>query len=212
MRRRSALHDLPDEDLMLLMRSGEARAFEVMFDRHATVAYSLARRICRQERMAEDVVQEAFLSVWRGAGRFDPSRGSVRTWVLSVVHHRAIDAVRRARVNDGRIVCDEFAVQQIAAPELTEVEVVRRSEAHQIRHALDQLPVDQRRVIELSYFDGLTHHQIAQLLDVPPGTVKGRIRLGMQKLRALMESDESARVHAARSPGHAGRLGLSLGL
>lgn len=208
MPRRIALHDLPDEDLMVLMRSGETGAFEVMFDRHATVAYSLARRICRQERMAEDVVQEALLSVWRGAGRFDPSRGSVRTWVLSVVHHRAIDAVRRARVNDGRIVCDEYAVQQVAAPELTEVEVVRGSEAHEIRRALDQLPLDQRRVIELSYFDGLTHHQIAQLLDLPLGTVKGRNRLAMQKLRALMESGASDRVHAARSPGLAGRLGL----
>lgn len=210
MLRRSALRDLPDEDLMPLIRSGEARAFEVMFDRHATVAYSLARRICRQERMAENVVQEAFLSVWRDAGRFDPSRGSVRTWVLGVVHHRAIDAVRRTRVNDGPIVCDEHAVPQIAAPEPTEIEVVRRSEAGQIRHAVDQLPLDQRRVIELSYFDGFTHHQIAQLLDLPPGTVKDRIRLGMQKLRALMESGASDRVHAAGSPGLAGRLELAL--
>lgn len=198
MPRQSALHDVADEDLIVLVRTGDARAFEVLVARHATVAYSLARRICRQERLAEDVVQEAFLSVWRSAGRFDAARGSVRTWLLSVVHHRAIDAVRRARANSGRIVCDEHAVQQLPAPQLTEVEVVRRSEARQIRQALDQLPLDQRRVIELSYFDGISHHQIAQLLGLPPGTVKGRIRLGMQKLRALMESGASGSDHPLR--------------
>lgn len=177
---------------MLLMRSGQARAFEALFDRHATVAYSLARRICRHERIAEDVVQEAFLSVWRGAARFDPSRGSARAWVLSAVHDRAIDAVRRGRANDQPVVRDQHDVEQVAAPEPTETEALQRGEEHRIRRALDQLPPDQRRVIELSYFDGLTHDQIAQLLELAAGTVKGRIREGMQKLGELTESAPGA--------------------
>jgi RNA polymerase sigma-70 factor, ECF subfamily len=174
---------------MLLAGGGEVRAFEVIFDRHAGTAYALACRICRQSQMADDVVQEAFLSLWRSYSRFDRTRGSVRSWVLSVVHNRAIDALRRARVSDGRVVCDEDAVMRKAADELTELEALRRNDARTLRRALDRLPVDQRQVVELSFFAGLSHHQIAELLQLPPGTVKGRIRLGLQKLRPLVEGD-----------------------
>jgi RNA polymerase sigma-70 factor (ECF subfamily) len=193
--RKSQLRNLADEELMLLVGEGDARAFEQIFDRHASVAYSLARRICRQQALAEDAVQEAFMSLWRNAGRFDRGRGGVRSWLLCVVHNRTIDALRRARVYDGRVVHDEELMQRIAAAELTDVEVLRRCDARQLRDALDQLPAGQRRAIELSYYAGVSHHQIAELLGLPTGTVKGRIRLGLQKLRALLEEP------AARRPG-----------
>jgi RNA polymerase sigma-70 factor, ECF subfamily len=193
--RQLQLRDLADEELMLLVGEGDVRAFEQIFDRHAQVAYSLASRICRQQPMAEDAVQEAFLSLWRHAARFDRARGGVRSWLLCVVHNRTIDALRRARVSAGRIVNDEEAVARLAAAELTDVEVLRRSDARQLRNALDQLPADQRRAIELSFYAGITHHQIAELLDLPPGTIKGRIRLGLARLKALLEEP------AARRPG-----------
>jgi RNA polymerase sigma-70 factor (ECF subfamily) len=179
---------------MLLVGEGDTRAFEQIFDRHAQVAYSLACRICRQQPLAEDAVQEAFLSLWRNAERFDSARGGVRSWLLSVVHNRTIDALRRARVSDGRVVHDDELVERVPASELTYVEVLRRSEAAQVRTALDQLPSEQRRAIELSYYAGISHQQIAELLGLPTGTVKGRIRLGLHKLQTLLEDDLGAPV------------------
>jgi RNA polymerase sigma-70 factor, ECF subfamily len=181
------LQVLADEDLMALVDDGEMRAFDAICDRHAAVAWSLAYRVCGRRAMAEDVVQEAFLSLWHGRDRYDRARGSVRSWLLCVVHNRAIDALRRTLVSDSRRARDETIVGRIAAPELIETEVVRRDEARQVREALEQLSPEQRRVIELAYFGGLTHRQIAQVLKLPPGTVKGRIRLGLQKLRTVLE-------------------------
>jgi RNA polymerase sigma-70 factor (ECF subfamily) len=168
---------------MQLVRDGDPRAFEVVFERHVDVAFSLAYRMCGRRAMAEDVVQEAFLSVWRSGRRYDSARGSVRSWILSVVHNRAVDAFRRAVVKDSRDVPDAGFTERMAAPELTEAEVERRDDAQHVRAALDGLPVDQRRVIELAYFGGFTHTQIAEILKLPAGTVKGRMRLGLAKLR-----------------------------
>ncbi|MGA2929098.1 MAG: sigma-70 family RNA polymerase sigma factor [Solirubrobacteraceae bacterium] len=177
---------------MQLVHDGEAGAFEVIFDRHASAAFSLAYRMCGRRAMAEDVVQEAFLSLWRSGARYDRGRGSVRSWVLSVVHNRAIDAFRRDVAKDRSDVGDDLLAQLLPAPELTEREVERRDEARQIRHALQELPPDQRHVIELAYFGGFTHAEIAAMLQLPPGTVKGRMRLGLGKLRlALGERAEA---------------------
>jgi RNA polymerase sigma-70 factor, ECF subfamily len=184
--RRSDLRSLADEDLMELVRDGEARAFEVIFDRHANAAFSLAYRMCGRRAIAEDVVQESFLSLWRSGASYDRARGSVRSWVLSVVHNRAIDAFRRTAVKDGLDVPDEGVAQLLASPELTDTEVERRDDARLVRGALGELPADQRRVIELAYFGGFTHTQIAQMLDLPAGTVKGRMRLGLGKLRIAL--------------------------
>ena len=181
---------LADEDLMALVYEGELRAFEVIFDRHASVAFSLAYRMCGRRAMAEDVVQEAFLSLWRSGARYERSRGSVRSWILSVVHNRMIDAFRREAAPDSWV-RDEDAVKRMPAPELTDTEVERREDAHLVRGALDGLPPDQRQVIELAYFGGFTHTQIAKMLDLPAGTVKGRMRLGLSKMRiALGARDE----------------------
>lgn len=168
---------------MELVRGGDAGAFEVVFDRHAGAAFSLAYRMCGSRGRAEDVVQEAFLSVWRSGARYDRARGSVRSWLLSVVHNRAIDALRRDLPRDARDVRDEGLAERMPAPERTDTEVERRDDARRVRSALHELPSEQRRVIELAYFGGFTHSQISEMLELPAGTVKGRMRLGLAKLR-----------------------------
>src|SRR5215212_1259105 len=159
---RPSYRDLADEDLMQLVQRTEAAAFEVVYDRHAGAAFSLAYRMCGARQLAEEVVQEAFLSIWRSGARYDRGRGSVRTWVLGITHHRAIDALRRGVVQDRHRASDE---------------------ALEVRGALDVLPDDQRRAIELAYYGGFTQSEIADMLGVPIGTVKGRMRLGMEKMR-----------------------------
>lgn len=184
------LRGLADEELMELVGAGDARAFEVIFDRHSGPAYSLAYRMCGRRALAEDIVQDAFLSLWRSGPGFDRSRGSVRSWVLSAVHNRAVDALRRAGAKSGRDVSDEGIAERLRAPDATDIEVERRDQAQRVRGALDGLPADQRQVIELAYFGGLSHSQIAEMLDLPPGTVKGRMRLGLTKMRSALGGAE----------------------
>ncbi|HET8978004.1 MAG TPA: sigma-70 family RNA polymerase sigma factor [Solirubrobacteraceae bacterium] len=183
---RPDLHALADEDLMAFVHQGDARAFEVVFDRHADAAFSLAYRMCGRRSTAEDVVQEAFLSLWRSGARYDPSRGSVRSWILGVVRNRSVDLFRRDLVRTARDVNADDAVQRLPAVDDVAGEAERREDAGQIRRALRELPADQRRVIELAYFGGFTHSQIAELLALPAGTVKGRMRLGLTKLRLAL--------------------------
>jgi RNA polymerase sigma-70 factor (ECF subfamily) len=182
-----ALPDLPDEQVMSFLQDGELSAFETIFDRHGSVAYSLAYRVCGRSAVAEEIVQEAFLSLWRSRARYDPARGSVRSWLLLVVHNRAVDALRRTRAGAGDLARDPILADRRPAPELTESLAVGREEARRVRQALDDLPNEQRQVIELAYFAGLTHVEIAQRIGLPVGTVKSRMRLGMQKLRAALE-------------------------
>ena len=177
------IRDLADEEVMQLVQRGDPRAFELLYDRHGGAAYSLAYRIVGRQAAAEDVVQEALISIWRSRLRYDQTRGSVRTWILGIVRNRAIDGLRRNAVHDRRREPLEVAVEQQEAPERTDVEVARREEARTVRGALDVLPAEQRRTIELAYFGGFTHSQIAELLDEPVGTVKGRMRLGLDKMR-----------------------------
>jgi RNA polymerase sigma-70 factor (ECF subfamily) len=183
---RPDLNGLADEDLMGLVQDGDARAFEVIFDRHADVAFSLAYRMCGRRAVAEDVVQDAFLSLWRSGARYDRSRGSVRSWVLSVVHNRGIDFFRRESVRAGKDVSDDEAVARLVSAASTEGEVQRRDDAVQVRAALSELPAEQRQVIELAYYGGFSHTEISTMLDVPAGTVKGRMRLGLTKLRVSL--------------------------
>jgi RNA polymerase sigma-70 factor (ECF subfamily) len=180
------LRSLADEDVMQLVRRGDARAFEVIYERHSGAAFSLAYRMMGTRGGAEDVTQDAFLSMWRSGARYDRARGSVRTWVLGIVHHRAIDALRRATVHDKRRAGDEGIEERFEAPERTDVEAARREEAGTVRGALSSLPADQCQVIELAYFGGFTHTEIAEMLDAPVGTIKGRMRLGLKKMRAQL--------------------------
>jgi RNA polymerase sigma-70 factor (ECF subfamily) len=177
---------LADEDLMQLVHAREPRAFEVIFDRHAGAAFSLAYRMSGRRTLAEDIVQEAFLSIWRTGARYDRSRGSVRSWVLSAVHSRAVDSFRRESTKTRRDVHDDGLADSLPARELTDAEFERRDDARQVRSALQELPDDQRQVIELAYFGGFSHTQIAELLKLPTGTVKGRMRLGLAKLRGTL--------------------------
>ena len=176
------LRALADEDLMQLMRRGNPRAFEAIYDRHSGAAFSLAYRMVGRGNVAEDVVQEAFLSIWRSGARYERARGSVRTWVLGIVHHRAIDQLRRSSVHSKRRASDEGIEERFESGERTDVEVARRDEAQAIRSAMETLPPEQSHVIELAYFGGFTHTEIADILETPVGTVKGRMRLGLEKL------------------------------
>ena len=178
------LRTLADEDLMQLVSRSDPAAFEVLYERHSGVAFSLAYRIMGTRNLAEDVVQEAFLNLWRSGARFERSRGSVRTWVLGIVHHRAIDALRRATVHDRRRTSDEGIEERLEDGVRTDVEAARRDEAEQVRATLNTLPPEQAHVIELAYFGGFSQSEIAEMLSMPLGTVKGRMRLGLEKMRA----------------------------
>jgi RNA polymerase sigma-70 factor, ECF subfamily len=180
-----ALQRLADEDLMPLVARKDPAAFEVFYDRHGGAAYSLAHRIVGDPAAAEDVTQEAFLSIWRSKARYDPTRGSVRAWTLGIVRNRAIDALRREGGRAPKLdLDDEAALERKPAPERTEAEALRRETARQVRGALGALPNEQSQVIELAYFGGFSHSEIASMLGMPLGTVKGRMRLGLEKIRA----------------------------
>ena len=181
---------LADEDLMQLVSGGSSQAFAMVYDRHSGVAFSLAYRMTGSRNAAEDVVQEAFLSIWRSGARYERTRGSVRTWVLGIVHHRAIDQLRRSSVHDKRRASDEGIEERFEARERTEAEVARRDEAATVRTAMGTLPTEQAQVIELAYFGGFTHTEIAEMLQTPIGTIKGRMRLGLEKLRNQLRMAE----------------------
>jgi len=168
---------------MQLVQQGDPRGFELLYDRHGGAAFSLAYRMTGNRTAAEDVAQEAFLSIWRSRLRYQPERGSVRTWVLGIVHNRAIDALRRSLVHERRRTSAEGLEERQEAPERTDVEAARREEARHVQSALETLPEEQRRTIELAYFGGFSHSQIAEMLETPIGTVKGRMRLGLEKMR-----------------------------
>jgi RNA polymerase sigma-70 factor, ECF subfamily len=182
--RREKAERLADEELMPLVGGKDPEAFEVLFDRHGGAAFSLAYRIVGNRGAAEEVVQEAFISVWRSGARFDAARGSVRSWLLSVVRNRAIDFLRsRAGKAPKLTFDDDSALEQRPAAERTEEEALRRETAGELRGAIGKLPGEQSKVIELAYFGGFSHSEIAQILNLPMGTVKGRMRLGLEKIR-----------------------------
>jgi RNA polymerase sigma-70 factor (ECF subfamily) len=184
---REELQRLADEDLMTLVDRKDPDAFEVFYDRHGGAAFSLAHRIVGDRSLAEDVTQEAFLSMWRSKARFDPARGSVRSWSLGIVRNRAIDALRRASGNAPKLdLDDDLVLDAQRSPQLTDAEAIRRDTARHVRGALGELPREQSQVIELAYFGGFSHSEIANMLGEPLGTVKGRMRLGLQKVRASL--------------------------
>ena len=182
-----ALQRLADEDLIVLVERRDADAFAILYDRHGGAAYSLAHRIVGDPAVAEDVTQEAFLSLWRSGGRFDAARGSVRSWTLGIVRNRAIDALRRASGPAPKLDLDDDGVLEgQASGELTDAAAIRRETARRVRGALGELPDEQSQVIGLAYFGGFTHSEIAEMLGMPLGTVKGRMRLGLEKIRTML--------------------------
>ncbi len=178
-----------DDALLDAIRARDERAIAALYDRYGRLAFGLAYRVVGERNAAEDVVQEAFLSVWRRAASFETTRGSVRTWVLSIVHHRAIDRLRgtagRTR-QDAPL--DDFERTLAIDDPWGEVSLTIQRET--LRKAIATLPDAQRQAVELAYFDGYTQQEIATRMDVPVGTVKGRLRLAMQRLRALLAGIE----------------------
>jgi RNA polymerase sigma-70 factor (ECF subfamily) len=184
----STLQALADEDLITLAQGGELDAFELLYERHKRAAYSLARRIVGSDGNADDVVQETFISVWRSIERYDPKRASVRTWLMRIVHRRAIDALRSQMVHLKRRADGEGLAEGVESSEpAPDTMALRHEEATTVHDVLVDLPSDQRKVIELAYFNGFTQSEIAELLEMPLGTIKGRMRLGLEKMRSAME-------------------------
>lgn len=188
-----ALQRLADEDLMTLVVRKDPDAFSVLYDRHGGAAYSLAYRVVGSSTAAEDVTQEAFLALWRSGERFDAARGSVRAWTLWTVRNRAIDALRRSAGPAPKLdLDDDVVLESQPGTQLTDAEAIRRETAAQVRGAVTDLPDEQSQVISLAYFGGFSQSEIAQLLGVPLGTVKSRMRLGLEKIRLLLAEGLSA--------------------
>jgi RNA polymerase sigma-70 factor, ECF subfamily len=182
--RREKAERLADEELMPWIGRKDPEAFEVFYDRHGGAAFSLAYRILGERGAAEDCIQEAFISIWRSGGRFDAARGSVRSWTLSIVRNRAIDVLRSKAGKAPKMTFDDDEIiESRPSGELTEEEAMRNETATEVRGALAQLPGEQSKVIQLAYFGGFSQSEIAGMLNVPLGTVKGRMRLGLEKIR-----------------------------
>ena len=163
----------------------ELGALDDLYERYKTMAYSIAYRITNDATLAEDVVQEAFLGVWRNAARYVEGRGSVKTWLLSIVHHRAIDAVRRRRATVELPERDDAPPPPLRLPDVW-AEVSSNLDADEVRAALAALTDVQREAIELAYFGGLTQVEIAERTGTPLGTVKSRMRLGLIAMRKVL--------------------------
>jgi len=178
-----------DADRAVLMRlaDGELDALEHLYDRYKTMAYSIAYRITNDPTLAEDVVQDAFLGAWRNAARYIEGRGSVKTWLLSIVHHRAIDAIRRRRPTTGLPDPIEAAVPAALTMPDVWAEVSASLDADTVRDALTVLSDVQRQAIEMAYFGGLTQLEIAERTGTPLGTVKSRMRLGLLAMRRALD-------------------------
>jgi RNA polymerase sigma-70 factor, ECF subfamily len=173
---------LADEDLMVLVEVGDADAFAALYQRHYRLAYSVAHKLTGEKQAAEDLTQEAFLKVWRSADGYRPQRGSVRTWILSVVRNQGIDQLR-AKATRRRMQEKVEASALRFEPSEAFAQVWHEARLGRVRKALDALPHLQQQVLELAHFSDLTHMEIAERLRLPLGTVKGRLRLGLEKLR-----------------------------
>ncbi len=169
-----------------LATRADAEALAELYDRYQALMYGLAMRITSDARMAQDVVQEAFTGVWRNAACYSPVRATVRTWILSITHHRAVDLVRRRRRTVELPASTETVAEALTVLEVWP-EVARSFDAAAIRGAIAQLPDAQREAIELAYFEGLTQVQIAERTQSPLGTIKSRVRLGLLTMRRLLE-------------------------
>ncbi len=185
-----------DSELMQAISFGSERALEMLHERYHRLAFSLAYRILQDAATAEDIVQEAFLSLWRKASSYQSQHGSVSTWLQSIVHHRAIDHVRSSAYrNEQWATLQTEHEQDTASSEPDALEYAWQNEQQRlIRVALAQMPPEQRQVIELAYFGGYTHVEIAEKCHIPLGTVKGRMRLGLQKMKVFLQERGLAEI------------------
>lgn len=182
--------DDADRAVLALVTAGQLDALQELYDRYRVMAYSIALRITADASLAEDVVQDAFLGAWRNAARYVEGRGSVKTWLLSIVHHRAIDAIRRRRPTTELPEREDAPPPELRLPDVWS-EVVADLDAEEVRRALDVLSDVQREAIELAYFGGLTQVEVAERTGTPLGTVKSRMRLGLLAMRRVLEGQEA---------------------
>lgn len=173
---------LADEQLMRLVAEDHPLAFGVLYERHLGSAFRLALQICSRHAVAEEVVQEAFLGLWRNRCQYDLSRGSVRAWLLWIVRNRAIDVLRQTLPHETFPPGEDLMADLAHAQETAHQQAARREDTRTMLAALEHLPHEQSAVIALAYYGGYTHNEIAAMLDTPIGTVKGRMRLGLQKM------------------------------
>lgn len=186
----AAGEDVDGQALSAVAIGRDPDALAALYDRYGGLAYGVTLRMVGDPGAAEEVVQEAFFNVWRNAASYSQQRGSVRNWVLSIVHNQAIDKLRRVRSKQRLDTQLELAEDSMQRPDVWG-EVSAELERQRISAALKVLPTEQRKTIELAYFGGYSHSEIARLLRVPLGTVKGRLRLGMDKLRILLSEPPS---------------------
>lgn len=181
----------PDEQLLVRIGRREKPAFEAFYDRFERRAFSLAYRITGDRSRAEDVVQEAFLSIWKNAGRYDPQRGSAGAWALGIVRNRAIDLLRsRASRSPDLDHDDDELLQSRASALKTEEQALERETRREVRSSLAELPENQSKILGLAFYGGFSQTEISDMLSLPLGTVKGRMRLGMEKLRVQLAETE----------------------
>jgi RNA polymerase sigma-70 factor (ECF subfamily) len=185
--RTATVTDDADRAVLVRLANAELAALEELYDRYKTMAYSIAFRITNDATLAEDVVQDAFLGAWRNAARYVEGKGSVKTWLLSIVHHRAIDAVRRRRPTTDLPDTESASPAQLQLPDVW-AEVSASLDADTVKGALATLSDLQREAIELAYFGGLTQQEIAERTQTPLGTVKSRMRLGLLAMRRHLEA------------------------
>src|SRR5688572_21234792 len=181
--------DDADRACLVRIAAGELHALDELYERYKTMAYSIAYRITNDATLAEDVVQDAFLGAWRNAERYIAGRGSVKTWLLSIVHHRAIDAVRRRKPASELPDIEVVPPPQFRLPDVW-AEVAAGLDADDVRRALATLSDVQREAIELAYFGGLTQQEVADRTNTPLGTVKSRMRLGLLAMRRVLTPPE----------------------
>jgi RNA polymerase sigma-70 factor (ECF subfamily) len=173
---------LEDRDLVARVANGDIRAFEAIYDRHSAQVFGLAMRVTSCQRGAEEATQDAFVNLWRTADSYDPRRGALKTWLLAVVRNRSIDWLRREARHTLDVENNDAMLGRVEAPERTDDQAVTREEARHARQLLVSIPTEQRQIIELAYFKGLTQSEIAVKIGIPLGTVKGRPRLGLTKM------------------------------
>lgn len=180
--------DPADDALVQRIVDGDQAALGALYDRYGRPAYSLARRICADDGIAEDVVQEVFLAFWRDPRRFDPERGAFGTWLLTLVHHKSVDAVRRESAVRRRTVPASEDGEEWSAPPGPGADQAALGAvvAGQVRDALGRLPLEQRQALALAYYGGYTQREVAALTGVPLGTVKSRMFTGVQRLRSAL--------------------------
>jgi RNA polymerase sigma-70 factor, ECF subfamily len=195
---------LADENLISFVGQGDAEAFTILYDRHSHAAFSLAYRMMGERQASEDLTQDAFLKLWCSATSYRPERGSVRTWRLSIVRNRGIDQIR-SQASRRRTQEKIEASAPRSQPSEAFAETWRNSQRDQVRQALNTLPPEQLKILELAYFSGYTHLQISELVDVPLGTVKGRMQLGLKKIRDYFDCPKLPRRQEAR-PGDKKRV------